>query len=520
MRAFQLAVVLSLATACASTSGVGSGRVYKRGKVDSVRLKTIDVVVTAGAVQTSGPQLNVATFDVPGFDEPLLPPAEDVATRDELVASLRAKLKGRGFEPRFYFAGAGDRSPEDAPGGALVAPLPDGLGATSTTSVDPVPGAPRLARSDGALDRHLEPGTRLADVFQASDADGVLVVRVVPVDAFYIFEETQRANVVDPVTGDIRVLADDAPTPRSGRLLFGQAFLFDRATRLRLWSKNLAEFPESNRLTPKAPFLDYGVVTEVGKPELPPDRRAGVAAARFVEATFGDFLSPSEGTEAGRAMLAAVDVEAEAAEQAFLDEGWLGLGVDVGWAAESAGTSVVFEASDTVPGRTIDLGTGAIAPSGVFRVTPRLDVVSPGGFSFEIGVPIGFAPGSFARTYHFDNANAGVTDTDRGARATIDGPTLAGLEVSAGYVIPMSGTVKLLPTFGVFGEAWFLETSPAIGDDVHVRLGLKGQLDAIVRMSPSSPLFFRGGGGLRLGLDTAGPAVLGAVVNLGLGVLL
>ncbi len=522
---------LLLSSACASTSGVGSGRVFKRDKVETVKLERLDVVVTVADVQTSGPQLNVASFDVPQVDAPLMPASEDARTRDELVKALRERLKKRGFDARFIYAGARRTA-------APVEIAPTAPTETSTVSVDPggaritgtsstaealnPPAAPPASTTqppDARPDLVLEPGTTLGAAFQASDADALLVVRVVPVDAFYVFQSAQDATVLD-LGQDIRAITDDTPTPRSGRLMFGQAFLYDTETRLRLWSKNLPEFPESNRITPNAAFLDYGFVTELGQPELPVERRAEIAATRFVQTMFADFLDPSAGSEAGRAMLAAVDPTMEAARQAFLDEGWLGLGVDVGWTGETAGANVVFLPSDTIPGRTIELGTGALAPSGVFRVTPRMDIVSPGGFTFEVAVPLGFGPGSFARTYHFDNPDAGLSDTDRGTRATISGPTTGGLEVAAGYVLPLSPTFDLLPTIGVFGEAWFLDTSAAIEDDVHLRLGAQARLDAIIHPSPSSRFFVRTGGGVRIGVDTAGPAVFGASLNLGVGLFL
>lgn len=517
-------IALLLVSACASTSGVGSGRVFVRDQAEAVKLRKIDVVVTVAAVQTSGPQLNVATFDVPQMEAPLLPSDEDPATRDELVKTLRQSLKQRGFDARFIFAGADDEPPADA---VKVMPPID----TSTVSVSPVgtstvaePGAPNLTtgppQPPARRDLTLEAGTTLAAVFQASDADGLLVVRVVPVDAFYMFQTIDENQIVDLGT-TIRPITDDAPTPRSGRLMFGQAFLYDHETRLRLWSKNLPEFPESSRLTTDAAFLDYGLLTELGKPELPPARRAEVAATNFVRTMFSDFLDPTDGTQAGRDLLAAVDPEIEAARQAFLDEGWIGLGIDFGWSGETAGSNVVFE-DDNDPNlaRTIELGTGAIAPAGIFRLTPRMDIVSPGGFSFEVGVPLGFGPGSFARTYHFDNPDAGLADTDRGARATISGPTVAGIEVGAGYVIPLNATLDLFPTVGLFGEGWFLDTSPVIDSDVHVRLGAKANFDAIIHPARSSALFVRAGGGVRVGVDTAGPVIFGATLNVGVGMFL
>ncbi|MEQ9504468.1 MAG: hypothetical protein RIT81_46855 [Deltaproteobacteria bacterium] len=519
-------IALLLVSACASTSGVGSGRVFVRNQADAVKLKKIDVVVTVAAVQTSGPQLNVATFDVPQMEAPLLPSAEDPATRDELVKTLRQALEQRGFDARFIFAGAD----EEPPGAAVkVMPPID----TSTVTVSPVgtstlaePGAPDLTPNPprepepSRRDLTLEAGTTLAAVFQATDADGLLVVRVVPVDAFYMFQTIEENQIVDLST-TITPITDDAPTPRSGRLMFGQVFLYDHETRLRLWSKNLPEFPESSRLTTDAAFLDYGLLTELGQPELPPARRAEVAATNFVRTMFSDFLEPTDGSQAGRDMLAAVDPEIEAARQAFLDEGWIGLGIDFGWTGETSGSKVVFE-DDNDPNlaRTIELGTGAIAPSGVFRLTPRMDIVSPGGFSFEIGVPLGFGPGSFARTYHFDNPDAGLADTDRGARATISGPTVAGLEIGAGYVLPLNATLDLFPTIGLFGEGWFLDTSPVIDSNVHVRLGAKANFDAIIHPSPSSALFVRAGGGVRVGVDTAGPVIFGATLNVGVGMFL
>lgn len=518
-------IALFLTSACASTSGVGSGRVFVRDQVESVKLKRLDVVVTVADVQTSGPQMNVAAFDVPQPDAPLMPAAEDPQTRDELVKALRERLRQRGFEVRFIYAGATE--PPEAP----VAPMPPidtstttvapgGAFRIGTSTATPQGTAPTAAQPPAPRDLVLESGTTLAAAFQASDADALLVVRAVPVDAFYLFESAQDASTVVDLGQELRTVTDAVPRPRSGRLMFGQAFLFDRETQLRLWSKNLPEFPESNRLTPDARILDYGFVTPENEREQPPARRAALAATRFVQAMFADFLAPSDGTDAGRAMLAAVDPEQEAARQAFLDEGWLGLGVDFAWTGETAGTKVVFLPSDTVPGRVIELGTGAIAPMGVFRVTPRLDVVSPGGFTFEIGIPLGFGPGTFGRTYHFDNPDAGLADTDRGARATISGPTIGGLEVAVGYVIPMNPTFDLLPTIGAFGEAWFLDTSIAIEDDVHYRLGANARLDAIVHPSRDSPLFVRAGGGVRIGLDSAGPAVFGATLNLGVGLFL
>lgn len=525
MRHAVVALSFALSASACATGGVGPARTYVRQNVENVRLKTIDVVVVASEIQAAGPQLNVPTFDPPTRDAILGIATEDDTTRNALIQTLRTKLRSQGFAVRFVHVGA-----SEAP--AAEAPEEPGSARTSTVALPPTdtstaigPGAPRVTPAPPAPppaptndDRPLPPGTTLATVFAESEADGVLVVRVVPVDAFYVLKQNneQSDQLLDPTAGQARIVPGDTPVPRSGRLMFGQAFLFDRETGLRLWTKNLPDYPDSGTLAASSPFLEYGFVTPDGEGEKTPAVKADLASEAFVTKIFGDFPLAREGSDAGRAMLAEIDPEAEAQQQAFLDEGWVGLGVDLGWTAESAGADI------SLNGDVVDqLGTGALAPSGVFRAVPRLNVVSPGGFSFTVAVPIGFGPGSFGRTYHQDNPMPTLMDdTDRGTRATISGPTTVGVEVGAGYLLSLTPTISLLPGLSLFGDAWFLDTSPAVEDDVHLRFGVLGRVDAIVRPSATGSLFLRVGGDFRLGVDVAGPAVVGGGLTAGVGLFL
>lgn len=506
-----LALGVSLA-ACAGKTGGASERSYVRPQLPEVPLRRLDVVVVAANPIASPPHLDVAAFPPPKGGDPLRAAREDPDTVQALVVALRSRLKKAGFEVRFFHSLAASQAAAPPP---EVAALPPASTSTAPVELPTVTVAPSAVR---AAELPLDDEASLDSLRADSDADGLLVVRVVPVDAFYLFESQSQSQVVDPSAGMRQPLPDDSAELRSGRLLVGQAFLFDAKTGLRLWSRQLPDVPEDGRLRTDSRLLAYGVVRRPREPELMPRDKAKKASSAFVRAMLAGFPSPQDGSAGGRAALDAVDAELDLAREAFLDDTHVALELGLGWGGERAGATVLLDGNEVG-----SLDTGALAPNGLLRASPRLSYLAPGGFVGSLGLSFGLAPGGFSRSYHRDNPRPDLADPDhRSARVSIDGARTLGAEVTAGYAFLLSPTLFLVPSAGAFGDVWMLDARPgtAIPDGDHYRFGVLGRVDLLLRPSERGPFFTRTGASARFGHDTAGPSAFGFELSASVGLFL
>ncbi|MCK6548198.1 hypothetical protein L6R52_20280 [Myxococcota bacterium] len=513
-----LGALLSLGTGCAAGLH-GTERTYARPDLAEVPLRSIDVVVfVAGPPRVASQKLDSGVFPPPALDEPLARGREERGTSDALAAALGARLRSAGFAVRVLRF---DDAPADGP---LVEPQPPLPGAPIVTSTAAV-GTTTRARSSLELGVApspapivLERSTTLASLLASSAADGVLVVRAVPVDRFSIDFGQGIRTEIGPL-GKERV-EDVRPEPREGRLLLGQAFLFDRRSGVRLWTKQLPDFPEAGRLTPGHPFLGYGVVYEPKDGVAPPPaERAAPAAQAFVGAMFANLPSPTDGRAEARAKLDATDATKEERVQRFLDEGRFALELGTRWGTQRVELGLELGA-EALP----SLGNGAIAPSGVVGVVPRATYLAPGGLVLSFALPLGIAPGSFARSYHRDNPNPDdlADPEDRTARVQVSGATTVGAELSVGQARALSRRLYVVPSIGAFADVWSIDAGPStvVDGTSKVRLGGLAGLDLWLRTDDDSAFFARLGGDLRGGVDLDGQLVTGFELAASLGIFL
>lgn len=391
MRA-SLTVTLLAATGCATTQG----RSYERDELATLPLRSITMYVDSASPVEAGPQLFVDTLAPVDGESALAPPTSNAAMRDALSDAVRAQFEAKGYA----------------------------VTATRASTVEALRAS--------------------------SEADLILVVRVQPVDRFFVstWSPTEREIARKSVS-----TARPPMSARVGRLLIGQAYVFDRRTGLRLWSRDALDLPDGGWLHPDSALLAYGVLGA-----RPPDRLATEAAATFTKATFADFPDARAGRAAARASLDAVDVERDAVMLARLDRTRWTFGVDTGWSYDRLGARIEGV------GDGVSIGTRAIAPAGTFRLTPRFDVRFPGGVTMGVGVSLGVAPGSFAKSY---------VRADRGTSIAFSSPEHLGLQIRAGYDVFLTPTLHVRPGVGFLIEGWRLGATPdnVVEGDVVSRFG-------------------------------------------------
>lgn len=484
---------LFVAVACAACAAGGGPRVaqrtFERSELGDIALKRLGVVVVAAGP----PRVADTTFAVRGFAPPelgdaLLVGTEDPETRDALIGALEQTLGGKGFELELH---------------SSVHGLPS-VPTTTTATVAPPPRG----------GRHLTEGQPLSELLSGSDVDAVLVVRVVPVDEFHLDFGT-GTRVERTALGRERI-KDFRPVRHDGRLIVGQAFLFDRRTGLRLWTRQTPDYPELGRLTPKHPFLAYGYVHRDQQTPLP--RTAELAAratAAFVGAVLADFPAPQAGVAGAREALEAIDIELEQTVQRFRDQTHVGLEISGSWGMEPAQLEVSLFDAELAP-----LDTGAVIPGGVPRVSPQLTVLTRSNLMWSIAVPITIAPSGFERVVHID-APEGET-VDRTSVLRIEQVIGFGAELQLGTSLRLTQTTLLIPRGGIFGEVWSIDASPSVvlQNSTRVRLGVLGGADLMMLSDPDGWFFGRLGIGGRLGADIEGAFIYGFQLSLGVGVLL
>ncbi len=465
--------------ACASAGPAVEGRAFERPGLADVSLQRLAVaVVAAGPPRIADTTFAVRGFAPPQRGEPLLLGTEDPETRDALAFALDGHLRRAGYDVELHSSVHGRSS------------------TTATTAVG----------------RRLEVSTTLDQILGATEADAVLIVRVVPVDEFHLDFGT-GTRVETTALGRERI-KDFRPVKHQGRLLVGQAFLFDRRTGLRLWTRQAPDYPEVGRLTPKHPFLRYGYVhrdKEAALPDTPV--LAERATAAFVKRAFGEFPAPQQGTTAGRDALEAVDVALESSIQRFRDDTHVAIEVSGRWGMEPAQLEInLAEELELDP-----LDTGAVAPGGLPRVAPQLSILTQSGLVWSFGVPITIAPANFERVIHLDDPTG-----DRTAVLSVKSLFGFGAELQLGGSFHLAETIMLVPRGGLFADIWLIEAAPSsvLVNTTRARVGALAGLDLILRAAADSLLYGRLGVDGRLGADLEGALLYGFQLSLGVGLLL
>jgi len=491
----SLGAALALTTplgGCAGTQvGDATARDFRRADLADIPLRTLDIVVVSRSPVEFETAIDVNAFSAPALDRPIAPEADRRAPqqRAALEQALVEWAESRGFDARVHRAAA--------------------------------------ARPD------------LDAVMQSSEADALLLVRVVPVDRFGIFLSESGQEVVeleDVGTGFVRGSRDPRAV-RTGRLLVGQAFLFEPRSRVRLWSRQVPDFPKKGRLVPRHPFLRYGFVLKEGAQTPTEVAKAREAARRFVPAMMAPFPEPRAGDVAARRRLLDIDLDREQVRQRFLDENHFAVEVAGGWAYEGVRTESRGVQNQVGPNPSTgdliplpDLGTSDLASSGMFRVVePRVTWFTPG--NFPLGPPRGL-PGTFTLGARFSHA---VVPNDFSRTALIPAvdeedsfDQVALLEVGSGtrwggalllgWALWVSPSLMLTPEMGGFVDVLEYDTTlQTLPNDVLLRGGAEVGFGAMIRITPW--LFARPRVSGRVGADGNGGIFGGFGASAGVGVL-
>lgn len=468
------AALFGLLAGCGGSAALAP-RAYERSGLETVPLRSVALV----AIASPPVGLDDANIDV----DPYPPPRAD--------ALLDA---GRPVSPQL----------SSALGSAIEAEL-EALGYTVRRPASP--------RGGGELS--------LRDLRASAGADALLVVRAVPLEPVYVLEETVESQVIGgsgEQGGGIQLPQRVAAARlRPGRLFLGQLFLFDAKTGARLWSRQLPGLPSDRTLRPDTELLGFGLTG----PEARGADQALLTArssAAFARSALRGFPEPSPGTEAGTAMLAGVDVAAEARREGFFDEQHLVIEIGTGWTFERIEGQVVVPTSPTAEVALPDLETGAFAPSGgIQALQARIVLVTPGGLTFNGFGVVGTIPASFQRRVYVETE----TGADVLGAQSVEGGLLFGGGAGIGQLFALSEALFLHPSALVYAEQWSYDVLPLESFEAsnHVRIGLEARLD-LWWVLFGGPLFVRVGAHGRTGIDTVGPTLFGGGGSLGVGVML
>lgn len=467
-----LASLAGLSACAGSTAGSATSRSFQRPELERVPLKTLSVwVVSRPPIEDEGALGDVDAFGAPRLDQPVSPPRVDPLTQRALLDRIDAWGRERGFD------------------------------------VEPAPSP--TARPT------------LRELLGAAETDAVLIVRVVPVDRFTVFEKADEQQIID--TGDPAtqmLTTAEASEDRFGRLLVGQAFLYEPRSRVRLWSRQIPDFPTSGRLTPDDPFLRYGYVADDVDDVMDPAKKAERAADAFVPAMLATFPEPQAGDPSALAALQSEGFQSRARLQRFLDQNHVALEISAAWEMpsirSSARTLQDVGQLEPVEIPLPDLGTGELAPSGSFELRPKAIWIQPGGLSFSAGFELGFIPNDFRRTVFTPNVDD-VGDFDQAVELSVSGGTAVGGSLAVGWLVPLTPTLFLHPEVGTFVDVYLFDASPTVPDATHVTWGGQGELSVWLRPSASGPLYLRGGAGGRVGADFGGDVLASFTTSAGVG---
>lgn len=443
-------------------------RTFARAELSTVPLKTITLVtVAAEPVKLTSARLDAAQpFPPPRFDTEL---TEGRPTEPRIAAPLYAAsaavLKARGFE---------------------VIPAPDGA-------------------------------KTLTDIAAVAETDGILVLRAVPMAQLYVLDDDEVTQVLDAggtlENGAALPQGDSVARLTPGVLFMGQAFLYDRATGVRLWSEQLPDMPRDRALRQGSPMLRYGVIGADFE-RLEVKERVPAAARGAARALLTALPSPQEGSPDGTQALAGVDVRAERRREAFFDRPHLGLEIGAAWSFEQASGNATLPDGTQLP----SLGNGELGPLGALSPHFRLTWVTAGGTSFGATAVLGTVPGaSFSRRV-FRGGDTPAAGDELGVQS-LESTFLFGGGLGIGRLLAASNTVFLHPFAGLFAEQWSYDATPGFLDPVNqIRLGTELRFDVLWLPTPT-PFMLRGGVHGRAGIADGSRSFFGGGLSLGAGVL-
>lgn len=450
-----------------------------------------------------GAALNPRSFERPGLAEIRLQSVAVLA-----VVTPAVKLGGARLEAAKPF-----------PPPRLQAPLSDGRPLDGESASALVTALQRTLKSRGfEVSAAPAEGPSLSAALASVTTDAVLVVRAVPLEGLVVLQDDAATQVLDPGAGADGFaglpVGDSTGRAVPGRLFLGQAFLFDRATGVRLWSRQLPGMPSDRALRSGVALLDYGVwgpsAAALDAPTLA--QRAGQAfASKLLEGS----PAPSVGSELGRVELGRVDAEAEARREAFFDRSHLLVEVGTGWTFEQVESATSLDDS-ALPG----LSTGDLAPVGAWSAAQlRLTWMTAGGLTFGASAVLGLLPDAQLQRRVFRGTDTEAGDDVLGVQRLEGGGVLGG-GLGVGRIFTLGEAILIHPYGGLFGEQWAYEATPGFLDpEDQIRLGLELRLDALW-MPTRTPLYARVGLHGRGGLETSNTAgFFGGGLSLGVGVL-
>ncbi|MBK8010898.1 MAG: hypothetical protein IPK13_06080 [Deltaproteobacteria bacterium] len=492
---------------CASSHARITERRYDRPNLGEIPIESIDVaVVISGPPRSAGPRLDPQdAFPPPTLDEPLAKHRRDreLAMEAAVIASSTTSLAALGYDAR---------------------------------------------------QARLPPTATLRSLLATSNADAVLVLRGVPFDRFYVHSEHSEPRSIRTSKGlalSSNVSAPAAPVARRGLLILGQAFLWRRVDGLRLFSRQIPDFPEFGRILETSRFLRYGaiqpeVVRDGRDPDLDPGLDPGLGAAGFVREMLRDLparrgdprdlgTGPREDTRTSTATSPNLDPGldpgldpdldpgshpgAEGSDEwsmRFFDESHVTLEFLVGWSAETIGGDF------SLPGTSLDLATGTLAPSGQVRFSLRGARLGTNGLVTYAEAGLGVVPNRFERLYFATDTMDGIVATDGVERLALGSSHIFGVGAGMGAAHPVWPSILFVPTMGIFADLWLLDPQSSTGSlsDRRVRVGLEGLLSVTYGLGTGDPVFGRLYGGGRLGWDSGGPAFVGVTAGAAIGVAL
>ena len=359
--------------------------------------------------------------------------------------------------------------------------------------------------------------TTLSSLLPYSTADAVLIVQAYVVDEFTVDQGAGNTVVETPQGREL--LPDFRPELRRGRLYLAQGFLFDRETGIRLWSRRAPDYPSTNRLTVRHPFLKYGLVSD----DKDKDTVVSESAIAFTQAFFSTFLRTEKFDDSdSRTKLRTVDRRLIEAKLRLADQRPFALQLEVGWTRLSFALPATLFGDTSLP----EVGPESVTPNGIFTARPSLTLFADNESLWNVAVPVymDLNPG-FARTYYQDEPreNVGLNARPRLVNVQYEGLFGWGLEGSFGLRFLVHQSLMVSTMFGLFFDSLSLTVAPAelaIPNNIS-RFGAlgSGEVTYFGQDGPENG-FFSAAIRLKTGFDSQGFWILDPIFTLGAGILL
>ncbi|MEE2901818.1 MAG: hypothetical protein VYC39_05785 [Myxococcota bacterium] len=376
-------------------------------------------------------------------------------------------------------------------------------------------GAAGTSTSSSAI---VETSTKtLAQHISQSSADAVLIIQANVVDEFTI--DRGVGNTILETPQGREWVQDFRPESSQGRLFLAQGFLFDCETGIRLWSRRAPEFPSTNRLRARDPFLKYGMTSNTDNQEL-----LAVESAKAFSDAFLSTLPMTEpfDDQESRAKLRTIDRHLIEARLQLADRKPVGLYFDVGWTRLSFALPATLFDDTALP----NIDPNSLTPNGVLTARANLTLFSEDRWLWNFAVPVysDFSAG-FARSYYQDEPleNQGLNARPRLVNIQYESLFGWGLEASSGLRYLLSQSWMFSTLFGAFYDNVSIVVSPSeikVPSNIS-RFGVVGSGE-ITYFGPSGPEngYFTAAMRLKTGFDSQGYWILDPIFTLGAGILL